>query len=71
MLVTDVNGCTDTSSVLFTQPDSLDLTMDIISDYTGRDISCKGETDGNAVMTVIGGIGTIRYDWSKLHLLQK
>jgi gliding motility-associated-like protein len=62
--VTDVNGCTDTSSVYLIQPDSLVAGANITSNYNGQYISCYGNSDGSVNTTVIGGNGGYSYLWS-------
>jgi len=59
----DENGCRATSSVPIPgpQPITLDLANSIIND-----VSCNGESDGNALITAAGGTGVYTYEWVNL-----
>ena len=60
VIVTDTNGCTDTSvSVAMTQPDSL-----YILSITSTDVLCNGGNDGTATVTASGGVLQYSYLWS-------
>jgi len=56
--VTDSNTCTITDSVIITEP--LVLATSII----GTNISCNGNNDGAANLTVSGGASPYSYSWS-------
>jgi len=56
VLVTDVNGCTTTSSVIITEPTQLQLTA------TGT-VMCGGQT-ASATSTAVGGTSGYTYLWS-------
>jgi hypothetical protein len=57
--VTDANGCTTTSSVTITQPDT------IVIQLSGVNISCNGFNDGIAcVDSITGGTPPYIYVWS-------
>ena len=62
--VTDVNGCMDTSSVMFTEPDSLTIAASISSNYNGQDLACYGTSTGSATVQVAGGTTAYTYLWS-------
>ncbi|MGE0562713.1 MAG: gliding motility-associated C-terminal domain-containing protein, partial [Flavobacteriales bacterium] len=62
--ITDVNGCSEVSSVTLTEPDSLILTMVVSSNYNGADVSCYGSTDGSIDLTVVGGVLPYTYLWN-------
>jgi len=59
----DQNGCTATSSVPIPgpQPITLDLSNSVIND-----VSCNGDTDGNAIVSASGGSGVFTYEWPSL-----
>ncbi|HIL66311.1 MAG TPA: hypothetical protein EYG43_00300, partial [Flavobacteriales bacterium] len=60
VIVTDTNGCVDTStSVTMTQPDSLYITS-----ITSTDVLCNGGNDGTATVTATGGVLPYSYLWS-------
>jgi PKD repeat protein len=62
--VTDKNGCTTvTAPVTITPPPALGITVNITSNYNGRDISCFGASDGRAEAVVTGGTGGYTYIW--------
>jgi gliding motility-associated-like protein len=56
--VTDVNGCLKVDSIEVLEPDTLTVTL------TGTDVSCFGGSDGEAIATPVGGLGTYTYAWS-------
>ncbi|MBK6834178.1 MAG: choice-of-anchor D domain-containing protein [Bacteroidetes bacterium] len=63
--VTDVNGCSSTSSATVTQPTSaLSATAAVTSNYNGAQISCNGSSNAEATGTVIGGTGAYSFAWS-------
>ena len=57
VIVTDANGCTDTSNVTITEPTALTATT------TATDPTCNGSADGSASVTATGGTGTLSYLW--------
>src|SRR5699024_4379834 len=57
--ITDVNGCTITENVTIGEPTSLLVSLD-----SQVDVSCNGGNDGEATVTVVGGIGSYTYSWS-------
>ncbi|MCH2043897.1 MAG: SprB repeat-containing protein, partial [Saprospiraceae bacterium] len=61
--VTDDNGCTITDCITIGEPTALALTIAVISDYNGEDISCNGVCDGEATVTVVGGTAPYTYLW--------
>lgn len=56
--ITDANGCTVMQAFIITEPVALSATT------TQNDVSCPGGTDGDATVTVSGGIGAYTYSWS-------
>lgn len=64
VVVTDQNGATQTSSnYTVNEPTQLVLTTSVTSDYNGSDISCFGQCDGIANVTVSGGTTPYSYSW--------
>ena len=61
---TDDNGCTATANVTLSDPPAINLTATVSSDYNGADVSCAGASDGSALATASGGIGSFTYAWS-------
>ena len=58
--VTDAAGCSQSlSSLVITQPDSLDVTLLGLSN-----LDCIGDTDGEIVVAVSGGVGDYVMSWS-------
>lgn len=64
--VTDSNGCTGNACHLITQPDSLYLLLDSVSQHPCGNISCFGLSDGNIGIQTNGGTPPFCYDWSDL-----
>ena len=56
--VTDAKGCTSTSSVVVTQPDTLKITTGNIP------VSCFGQSDGQLIATPVGGTSPYSFNWS-------
>lgn len=56
VIVTDDNGCQDSLTVTITEPAPYDLTV------TSTDVSCFGDCDGSATVTVNSG-GTLPYTY--------
>jgi len=57
--VTDVNGCTDSASVVMTEPVTL-----VSSSIVDSTVSCGGLSDGGATASGTGGTGVYTYTWS-------
>ena len=57
--VTDAGGCTDSASVVLTEP-----TLLVAAIGTPTNVSCNGENDGSATASATGGTGTYTYSWS-------
>jgi len=51
------------STVIITQPDDLVTTAYVSSNYSGFDVSCFGDEDGEAEVTITGGISPYTYSW--------
>src|SRR5208282_5621784 len=57
--ITDGNGCTSTSSVSITQPNTLTA-----SAFVTAYVSCNGNSNGSATSLVTGGTATYKFSWS-------
>lgn len=66
--ITDDNGCTDTASVMLTQPDSISNTIISNANYNGFDISCYGLTDGAIDLSPSGGTTPYSFSWNNSSL---
>jgi len=55
--VTDINGCSDTTSTTVTEPTAL------VATTTSNNISCNGQNDGTATVSASGGNGGYSYNW--------
>lgn len=60
--VLDANGCEHTEVFELTEPDPLQFSAAIISDYNGEDVSCYQGNDGEVLLTVTGGTEPYVYD---------
>ncbi|HET6244359.1 MAG: T9SS type A sorting domain-containing protein [Bacteroidetes bacterium] len=58
LFVTDDNGCTDSASVIISEP------LAIVSNISGTDVSCYGFCDGQASVSPTGGNLPYSYQWS-------
>ncbi|MBK9336697.1 MAG: gliding motility-associated C-terminal domain-containing protein [Lewinellaceae bacterium] len=63
LAVVDSLGCTDTVSVLVTQPDPLAANLSV-SNFNGFEISCAGANDGSIAAAPSGGAGGYQYAWT-------
>lgn len=61
VVVTDANGCTAIApvSLSISQPSAL-----VLSDAGTTNVSCYGQNDGSATVSVTGGVGPYTYLWS-------
>ncbi len=58
VIVTDLNGCTDSTTAILVAPEALSLILQ------GDSVNCFGETTGEAIATVSGGTQPYTYLWS-------
>ncbi len=56
--ITDQNNCVTTASVIITQPDPLELSVD------WTDVNCFDSTDGTAIANATGGTAPYQYQWN-------
>ena len=61
--VTDVNGCSLSSSINLQAPAPLNTSAFVVSNYNGSSVSCINATDGIATVSVTGGVFPYEYDW--------
>ena len=61
--VTDANGCSTSSEINLIEPESLNISTTIVSNYNGEDISCFNAADGVANAAATGGIAPYLYQW--------
>jgi PKD domain/Ig-like domain CHU_C associated/PKD-like domain/SprB repeat/CHU_C Type IX secretion signal domain len=59
--VTDVNGCSETSTITITEPMAVTASGAVTSDYNGSDVSCFGSSNGIIEVTASGGTGALSY----------
>jgi large repetitive protein len=57
--INDANGCTQTQTVIITEPTA--ITVSIVSQ---SDVTCFGNADGTATVTENGGVGPYTYNWT-------
>ena len=57
VIVTDANGCMDSTSITITEPPVLDITVSV------QNPSCGGVCDGEATVTINGGTGPFGILW--------
>ena len=58
VVVTDVNGCADSTDVTINEPDSIAITI------TPTSVTCNGDCDGSAIAVVTGGNAPYSYQWN-------
>lgn len=59
VIITDVNGCTDTASVTIMEPRALETTI-----TSSTDASCPSSSDGSATVLANGGAPGYTYSWA-------
>ncbi len=57
VMVSDINGCSSTNTVTFTNPPAITLTVN------QTNVNCNGSCNGTASANAIGGTGIISYLW--------
>lgn len=62
--ITDVNGCTQDTAFLMTQPPPLNPSVTLSVFPGGMNVSCNGYIDGVAHSQVSGGVAPYQYLWS-------
>ena len=58
VVVTDITGCTDSTTVTINEPDSISINI------TVEGASCAGDCDGSAIAVAIGGNAPYTYQWN-------
>ena len=61
--VSDINGCSLSSSINLQAPSPLTANAFVISNYNGSSVSCINATDGIATVIASGGVFPFEYDW--------
>ena len=61
--VTDANGCTDSDTIIISQPDSLNVNS------STTDVLCNGNFDGTAILSITGGVSPYIEDWGNFNPL--
>ncbi len=64
LTVEDINGCMTSTVITLTEPDSLIVNINVLSDYYGNAVSCTGNKDGEIEASVIGGSPGYTINWS-------
>ena len=64
VVVTDANGCTETTTATVDQPQALQIAIDNVSNYGGYNVSCWNTADGTAEAIASGGTAPYDYEWS-------
>ena len=59
VIVTDDNGCTVSTDIIITEPDQIDVSINL-----NENVSCFGLSDGNADVNVSGGTPDYTYLWN-------
>ena len=65
ILVTDVEGCEVSDTIIMTEPDPINVLVSEGSNYNGYAISCFGQSDGVVqIDTLVGGVAPYSIFWS-------
>ena len=62
--ITDAAGCQIEDSVTLMHPDQILLSINLLSNYNGFNVSCPNGNDGIATINATGGTGAYSYLWS-------
>jgi gliding motility-associated-like protein len=60
----DNNGCDISEAITLVNPQILNSTIEVTTDYNGEDISCHGASDATVVVNPTGGVAPYTYAWS-------
>ncbi len=63
VVVTDDNGCTESTSALVAEPAPVTVTLTAASDFGGFNLSCANSEDGFAEVQAAGGFAPFEYLW--------
>ncbi|MCB9203587.1 MAG: gliding motility-associated C-terminal domain-containing protein [Flavobacteriales bacterium] len=58
VVVEDIAGCLDSTTVVINEPDSIDISI------TAQSTSCNGDCDGSAIAIATGGNAPYTYQWN-------
>jgi gliding motility-associated-like protein len=61
---TDLNGCEVIASLVLTEPEGMTHSLNASTYQSGSNISCNGESDGSADLTISGGTPPYAFLWS-------
>jgi hypothetical protein len=64
LILTDMNGCTISSSTVLTEPSELRIVSITSPEYNGYNLPCHGGENGIINLTVAGGALPYTYQWS-------
>lgn len=59
----DINGCQGTLQTRLADPEPVDVSITVVSDFNGVPISCSGSNDGRLLASASGGAGSFSYEW--------
>ncbi|MEL6866122.1 MAG: SdrD B-like domain-containing protein, partial [Bacteroidota bacterium] len=62
--VKDANNCQTQANINITAPPTLDLGIDVLTDYNGAPVSCSDGADGSVRANPNGGTPPYTYNWS-------
>ena len=68
--IEDINGCAADTCIELIQPEPLDVTPSVTTNYNGSQISCYGSSDGALDAIAFGGVPTYNYSWYDINGLQ-
>jgi gliding motility-associated-like protein len=64
VVVTDAEGCSQTTATTIGQPQALEIVIDNVSNYGGYNVTCWNSTDGTAEAMASGGTEPFSFAWS-------
>jgi gliding motility-associated-like protein len=64
VIMTDANGCQFTDQITLNQPQPLNSSASVTTNYNGQDISCHNAQDGGITANQTGGTVPYQYTWT-------
>ena len=60
----DVNGCEGTAEKILDDPEPVNPSISVLSNFSGQPLSCYDASDGRLKASANGGAGTFTYTWN-------
>lgn len=64
--ITDLNSCNIIGQIIISEPNELEVTIEVLSDYNGHAVNCINSDDGSIMAVPSGGSAPYQYSWNSL-----